>query len=79
MKKSGIGIDIQGKTWDISVCNAKLEDTAGGKQTTGIRIGREAQRIVLKDNTFEGCRISVEDLRSNWAGPGPTRSQSTDR
>jgi len=66
MKKPGIGIDIQGKTSDISICNSRLANTAGGKQSTGIRIGREAQRINLKDNTLEGCRTLVEDLRCNW-------------
>ena len=66
MTKPGIGIDIQGKTWDITICNTRLADTGGGKQVTGIRIGHQAQRITLQDNTFEGCRTSVEDLRSNW-------------
>jgi len=66
MKKPGIGIDIQGRTCDISIRNTRLEVTAGGKQITGIRIGREAQRIVLEDNTLGGCRTLVEDLRSNW-------------
>ena len=60
--KPGIGIDIQGKTQDITISNTKIENTAGGKQKTGIRIGKEAQRIVLQDNTFDGCPTPVEDL-----------------
>ncbi len=61
--KPGIGIDIQGKTQDITISNTRVENTAGGNQKTGIRIGKEAQRIVLQSNTFEGCPTPVEDLR----------------
>jgi hypothetical protein len=79
VKKPGVGIDIQGKTWDISICNTRLVGTAGGKQVTGIRISSEAQRITLKDNTLEGCRTLVDDLRCNWVMSGPTQSKSMDR
>jgi parallel beta-helix repeat protein len=61
--KPGIGIDVQGKTQDITISNTRILNTAGGNQKTGVRIGREAQRIVLQDNTFEGCPTQVEDLR----------------
>jgi len=64
-EKSGIGIDIQGKTQDITISNTKVVNTASGNQRTGIRIGKEAQRIVLQSNTFDGCPTSVEDLRSS--------------
>jgi len=63
--KPGIGIDIQGKTQDITINNTKLENTAGGKQKTGLRIGKDAQRILLQDNTFAGCPIQTEDLRAS--------------
>jgi hypothetical protein len=63
--KPGIGIDIQGSTQDITVRSTKLENTTGGQQTTGIRIGKATQRIVLQDNTFDGCRTSVQDLRAS--------------
>jgi len=69
--KEGIGIDIQGRTEDITIRNTRLESIAGGNQKTGIRIGTEAQRIVLKDNTYEGCAVRVEDLRSATDEPGP--------
>lgn len=62
-KTPGIGIDIQGKTRDITIGNTRFQTTAPGRQTTGIRIAREAQRIVLQDNTFEGCPTQVEDWR----------------
>jgi polygalacturonase len=62
-EEPGIAIDIQGKTQDITIANTRLENTASGKQKTGIRIGKEAQRILLQDNTFEGCPVQIEDLR----------------
>ena len=65
--KPGVGVDIRGKTQDIVVSNTKLENTASGKQQTGIRIGKEAQRIVLEGNTFEGCPTPIEDLRTKPA------------
>jgi parallel beta-helix repeat protein len=65
--KPGIGIDIQGKTQDITICNTKIENTTGGKQNTGIRIGKDAERILLQNNTFAGCPASVEDLRGKTA------------
>ena len=65
--KPGVGVDIRGKTRDIVVNNTKLENTASGKQQTGIRIGKEAQRIVLEGNTFEGCPTPIEDLRTKPA------------
>ncbi|OHB79629.1 MAG: hypothetical protein A2Z25_03510 [Planctomycetes bacterium RBG_16_55_9] len=47
----GIGIDIQGKTQDITVQNTSFINTIGGNQKQGIRISEEAERIVLRDNT----------------------------
>ncbi len=61
--KPGIGIDIQGKTQDITIQDTKVVNTASGSQKTGIRIGKEAQRIVLQGNMFDGCPTFVEDLR----------------
>ncbi len=61
--KPGIGIDIQGKTQDITIQDTKVVNTASGNQKTGIRIGKEAQRIVLQGNMFDGCPTFVEDLR----------------
>jgi len=60
----GIGIDIQGKTEDITICNTRIENTAAGNQKTGVRIGREARRIVLEDNALTGSPTLVEDLRT---------------
>jgi len=62
-KKQGIGIDIRGKTEDITIRNTRLSNTASGNQGTGIRIGSEAQRILLQGNAFESCPVRIEDLR----------------
>jgi parallel beta-helix repeat protein len=56
----GIGIDIRGKTQDITVQNTRFVNTTGGDQKQGIRISEEAERIVLRDNTFEGCSAPAE-------------------
>jgi hypothetical protein len=66
--QAGIGIDIRGKTHDITISGTRLENTAGGRQETGIRIGEEARQVVLQDNSYEGSRVSVEDLRSKTTG-----------
>ncbi|MEN6425536.1 MAG: right-handed parallel beta-helix repeat-containing protein [Phycisphaerales bacterium] len=62
--KPGIGIDIQGQTHDITVCDTRLENTANGNQKVGIRIGEKAARVSLQGNTYEGCPTGVEDLRA---------------
>ena len=64
-QKPGIGIDIQGATHDITVCDTRLESTTASDQRTGIRIGERAERVLLQGNTYEGCPIAVEDLRSS--------------
>jgi nitrous oxidase accessory protein NosD len=61
--KPGIGIDVRGKTREITIRNTRLENTAAGNQRTGIRIGREAQGIILQDNAFNGSSVPTEDLR----------------
>jgi len=63
-KESGIGIDIQGKTQDVTIRNTRFENTEGKNQKIGIRISEEAQRTILQDNTFENCPVHIEDLRS---------------
>jgi parallel beta-helix repeat protein len=67
-EKAGIGIDIQGKTQDIVVRDTRLVNTGGGNQRTGVRLGKEAQRVVLQNVTFEGCPVEVDDLRQDTSG-----------
>ncbi len=63
--KPGIGIDVQGQTEEIQITQVNFENSAEGKQRTGIRIGRDARQIELQDNTFKGCPVQVEDLRAS--------------
>jgi len=63
IRDNRVGIDIQGKVRDVTICNTKLENTSGNNQRTGIRIGRDAGRIVLQENAFRNCPVDVEDLR----------------
>ncbi len=58
----GVGIDIQGKTQDITIRNTRLENAAGKSQRIGIRIGEEAEGIILQGNTFENCPVHIQDL-----------------
>jgi parallel beta-helix repeat protein len=66
-EKTGIGIDIQGRTQDITVRNTRLENTTSENQRIGIRISEEAQRIILQGNTFQNCLVDIRDLRSKTA------------
>jgi len=62
-KKPGIGIDILGKTEDITIANTRLENTTGDRQKIGIRISADAERVVLQNNAFENCPEEIKDLR----------------
>jgi mono/diheme cytochrome c family protein len=61
-KKPGIGIDILGKTRDITIRNTRLENTSGESQAIGVRISEDAERVILQDNTFENCPVHIKDL-----------------
>lgn len=60
---TGIGVDIQWKTSDITIRNCLFENTINGSQKTGIRISPEAMRISLDKNTFKGIPVKIEDQR----------------
>lgn len=68
-QKPGVGIDIRGQTHDVTVRDTQLENTANGRQQTGIRIGSQAGAVCLQGNTYEGCPMTVEDLRPVENGP----------
>jgi hypothetical protein len=70
---SGIGIDIRGRTQDITVRNTRLVGTTEKKQGTGIRIGQEAGLVVLQGNTYEGCTSEIADLRPSADRQGRDR------
>ncbi|NQT03580.1 MAG: right-handed parallel beta-helix repeat-containing protein [Planctomycetes bacterium] len=68
-KRTGFGIDIQGKTEDITIRNTKFENTAGKNQKTGIRIGQMAGRVIMQGNKFENSPEHINDLRSKIVKP----------
>lgn len=68
-QEPGIGIDIQGRTHDITVRDTRLENTENGRQRTGLRIGSQAGAVSLQGNTYQGCPTPVEDLRPVENGP----------
>jgi len=63
-RQAGIGIDIRGATHDIAVVHTRFDSTVGGPQKIGIRIGKQAGPVSLENNTYGGCPIPIEDLRT---------------
>jgi hypothetical protein len=61
---TGIGIDIQGRTQDIAVCESRFENTGDTPQRVAIRIGKDTQRILLENNAFENFSTTVQDRRA---------------
>ncbi|MGO8705190.1 MAG: hypothetical protein ACLQVA_15370, partial [Candidatus Brocadiia bacterium] len=57
------GVDIRGKTRELTIVNCRFENSRDGKQKVAIRIGPVAEGITLKDNTFTGCPVEVQDER----------------
>jgi parallel beta-helix repeat protein len=68
-ERPGIGIDVQGSTQDITICRTRLENTAAGKQKTGIRIGPAARRILFQDDVVNSCPVPTEDLQPRTLKP----------
>jgi hypothetical protein len=68
----GIGIDIRGRTKDLTILGNQLRETRGPKNRTAIRIAAESGHITLDGNTMEGFAYSVRDERT--ASPVGRRS-----
>jgi parallel beta-helix repeat protein len=60
------GIDIRGRTQDITIRSTTLAN-----EKTAIRIGKDALRITLRDNTLDGCPVQIEDLRPKTESVSP--------
>ena len=65
---TGIGIDIQGRTHDVTVRRNRFENTTDAPQRVAIRVGKDAQGIILENNAFENWTTTIQDRRSA-AGP----------
>ena len=59
----GIAIDIQGQTKDVRIVDNELIESRMPENRIGIRIGTEAQRIELLNNTTRGFANAIVDLR----------------
>jgi len=68
----GVGLFVDGATRGTVIRGNVIEDTGGGRQTTGIRIGREAGEVVLEGNTIKAAS-QVLDERPAAAPPPRTR------
>jgi hypothetical protein len=61
--ESAYGMDIRGKTRELTIVNCRFENSRDGKQKVAIRISPVAEAITLEGNTFTGCPVEVQDQR----------------
>ena len=61
--ESGVAIDIQGKTKDLTISGNELKETRAPMQRIGIRIGESAARIELAENSIDGFSSAIVDHR----------------
>ncbi|MCA9132355.1 MAG: right-handed parallel beta-helix repeat-containing protein [Planctomycetales bacterium] len=61
---TGIAIDIQGRTKDVTIRGNEIRESRGSMERVGIRIAAEAQRIALSDNRLQGLAKDLVDHRS---------------
>jgi hypothetical protein len=67
-QERGIGVDIQGRTKSVTITQNEIRETEGPRQRVGIRIGPEADQIMLADNRIDGFAEAVLDLRKKNSG-----------
>jgi len=61
--ESGVAIDILGQTRELTISRNVLQETRAPMSRIGIRIGQEASRIDLSDNSIQGFAEAVVDRR----------------
>jgi nitrous oxidase accessory protein NosD len=64
-KAKGLAIAIDDASDGTVIRNNRIEFTHPEGSHTGIRIGRKVKGCELAGNTFAGCDVDVEDLRSD--------------
>lgn len=62
--EEGIGVDVRGKTREVTIADNALRETRAPMQRTGIRIGKDARQIELEQNVVDGFAVRVSDERS---------------
>ena len=60
----GIAIDIQGQTKDLQILGNQLKESQKPMNRIGIRIGANASRIELANNSIKGFSKPIDDQRS---------------
>lgn len=59
----GWGLFVDGATAGTVIRGNVIEDTGGGRQKTGIRIGRDAGEVVMEGNTIKAANGVVDERR----------------
>lgn len=59
---TGVAIDIQGGTEQITLRENQIKESRGAAQRIGIRLGKETKQIRLADNSFAGLMKDVEQV-----------------
>ena len=60
----GVAIDVQGTTTEIVLTKNALRETRSPAKRIGVRLGAEAGKIELAENSIEGFSQAVSDLRT---------------
>jgi len=58
--ESGIAIDVQGATQEVTIRNNELVESRGAAQRIGIRLGSETRDIALTENRIQGFSEEVQ-------------------
>lgn len=69
----GFGLFVDGATRGTVIRGNVIEDTGGGRQTTGIRIGREAGEVVLEGNTIKAASQVLDERPARPDAPAESR------
>ena len=62
--ESGVAVDVQGETQDVTIAGNEIRETRGPAQRIGIRLGSTTSQVHLADNRFSGLSRDLEDLRT---------------
>lgn len=60
--QTGLGIDVQGGTEEITIRQNRLADNRSMKERIGIRLGAETEKIKLESNQLTGFTTDVQRL-----------------
>ena len=59
----GVAIDVQGRTREVTLEANEIRETRKPMDRIGVRIGKQARDVTLQQNSFEGFRRNVVDLK----------------